>query len=159
MANSITGFSDVVTKTVISSVDFNTKINGIVSGSAIWQKYTVDYTDINTTTAAFTATLYNLDPKESALAYTVKHSTAFAGGSVSTITVSIGIAGENDKHASEFDVRQSVADTTFDLTNVNLIESFANTTTIYAKFTAAGANLDSLTAGSLDVWVLKNLLP
>jgi hypothetical protein len=93
------------------------------------------------------------------LAYTIKHSVAFAGTSISTITASVGISGDTTKHVDNFDVRQSVADSTFNVVGLNLIESFANTTTIYAKFTAAGANLDSLTAGSVDIWVLKNLLP
>jgi len=159
MSNSITGFNTFVTKTIIASVPMNNNFEKITTFAPFWQKHTIAYTDINTTTATFTATLYQLDPKEYVLGYTVKHSTAFAGGSVSTITVALGIAGNNDKHTTDFDVRQAVGDGVLDNTSLNLIESFANTTTIYARFTSSGANLDSLTAGSVDVWVLKNKLP
>ena len=154
MANSITTHTTFTTKTVISSADMNTNFVNVISGAPFWQKYTVTYTDINTTTAAHTATLYNLDPMESILAVAIKHSIAFAGTSISTITASIGIASAGTKHVDNFDVRQSVGDSVSDNISLNLIESFASTTPVYATFTAAGANLDSLTAGSVDVWIL-----
>jgi len=159
MANSITTHTTFTTKTVISSAAMNTNFINVISGAPFWQKYTVDFSDVNTTTASHTATVYSLDPKEHILSYTVKHNTAFVGGSISDVKVSLGIAGDNTKHAYDFDVNQAVGDTVFNQTDLNLIESFANTTTIYAKFSTTGANLDSLTAGSVDIWVLKNLLP
>lgn len=159
MANSITGNTAFVSGTQVRSAPVNTNFSNLTTYSAMWQKYTVAYTDINSAAAAVTATLYQLDPKESVIACALKHSTAFAGGSVSTITASIGIAGDNTKHIDNFDVGQAVTTTAFENSSLNLIESFASTITIYATFTASGANLDSLTAGDLEVWVLKNLLP
>lgn len=159
MANSISGNTTFVAGTNILSSPMNTNFTNLTQYSAMWQKYNVAYTDINNASAATTITLYNLDPKESVIACAIKHSTAFAGGSISTITGSVGIAGNNIKHIDNFDVGAAVSAGAFDFVNLNLIESFSATTPIYAVFTAAGANLDSLTAGDLDVWVLKNLLP
>lgn len=159
MSNSITGITTFSTGTVIKSVPMNTNFTNIITTSEVWNKYTVAYTDINTTSAAFTATVFQLDPNEYINGYTVKHNTAFVGTAITTITVALGIAGDNTKHTDDFDVGQGVTDTAFDFTGLNLIESFANTTAVYARFTAAGANLDSLTAGSVDIWVLKSKLP
>src|ERR1700704_3236752 len=43
----------------------------------------------------------------------IKHSTAFAGPSISAYSISVGIAGSNAKYASAFDVLQAVASSAF----------------------------------------------
>ena len=159
MSNTLTGLQRFNPQTLIRSARHNTNFALLKNRAPLWQKFSIGFASINTTTAAFTATLFNLEPLESIIGYIVKHSAAFAGGSVTAVDLAIGIAGDNLKHIDSFDVFQGATDTAFQTMNIIEMESFVNTTTVFARFTSTGSNLDSITAGNLDVYVLKNTLP
>lgn len=86
----------------------------------------------------------------------IKHSTAFAGTSITAVTLSVGIAGTVAKYASAFDVFQAVSGTAFQLSNTFGAESMTATTQMTATMTSTGANLSSLTAGTVDIWALMS---
>jgi hypothetical protein len=71
MANSISGFNTFVAGTEIQSSPMNSNFTDLIQGAPVWQKYTVAYTNVNTAAAAYTATLYQLDPKECILAWPI----------------------------------------------------------------------------------------
>jgi len=159
MANTLSSKNTFTALTLIQSAQVNSNFTNVINAAPIWNKVTFASTAINTASGAFTVTAFNLDPLEFVVGYVVKHSTAFSGGSVTGLNLSLGIAGNNTKHVNSFDVFQGVTTTAFLSQNLNDMESFSATTTVFAKFTSTGSNLDSLTAGSVDIWLLKNLLP
>ena len=159
MANTLSSKNVFAPNTIILSAKVNANFDNLIAAAPVWQKVTFAYTDINTASGSFTATAFTLDPLEYVSSYVIKHSTAFTGGSVTGIDLALGITSNNTKHVSSFDIFQGVTTTAFLSQGVNDMESFASTVTVFAKFTSTGSNLDSLTAGSVDIWLQKNLLP
>ena len=124
-----------------------------------WVKYTIDFDDDGLDVAAVSAAvdLFSLDAGGVIMAVKQKHSEAFAGGSITDLDVEVGISGTVDKYCGSFDVDQAVADGTFILNTIehaNDTSADAGGVMIQTAWTAVGDNLDALTAGSLDVWVL-----
>ena len=156
MANTLSGFSTFSPGTVISSSDMNTNLSGLKNGPT-WHKYTVAYTDINAATITNDAVLVTLTSDEIVHNVYVKHSTAFAGGSISNIAAKVGTSATTDRYTTDFDIDQTVADSAYQLTSVLLKEN--TTTALILTVSATGANLDSLTAGEIDVYIQKSVLP
>lgn len=131
-----------------STTDFDTQW---VSVSTLL-KASKSYTDFQT--AATTVAITAVTLAEAALLKSVvlKHSTAFAGTSITAVTVSVGVSGDAGKFINEFDVLQATGDTVFEMDMVNYIGSFGSTTDILITMTAVGANLSALTAGALDIF-------
>jgi len=157
MANTATGWTTFVTKTIISSSAMNTNLASLKENGPLWQKYTIAYTDINTASSSFTGTLYNLDPKEIPEIIIAKHSTAFVGGSISK--VDIQVASGTYQGMGQFNMFQTVAESAYNIESNPVVPSFSATTVVYYTVSSTGANLDSLTAGTIDIWVKKALLP
>jgi hypothetical protein len=84
---------------------------------------------------------------------TIKHSTSFTGGGVATALISVGIASDLDKYQADFDVFQATGNTVFDHTESGFIENMGSATSIRVNLTVTGANIDQLTAGSVDIWI------
>lgn len=83
----------------------------------------------------------------------IKHSTAFAGGSISALTVSVGKTGSVTYFTSTQDIFAAVADTTLletalfkhgQLTALDLIATFTPTGDTVAACTAGVVNIDIL---------------
>ncbi len=87
----------------------------------------------------------------------IKHSTTFAGASISALTISVGIAGTNDKYASAFDCLQAVSGTAFETSDGLYSESHTATAAITVTAVSTGANLSALSAGVVDVWCLLSV--
>lgn len=118
-----------------------------------WTKVTKTYSDLATAATTNTITLATLPAGGVVHAVKVKHSTAFAGGSITSYTVAVGITGDTDKYALAYDVFQAVGASTYQLSSVLGGESHTATTDL--KLTAtASHDLDTATAGSVDVWLL-----
>lgn len=133
----------------------NITIEDYTTTSTLLDKYTVDYTDIQTAATTNTATLLSLPAKTLIEFVIIKHSTAFAGGSISALTVDVGDATDADELIAAFDVVQAVAEGASQITSAPYIGAFASATNIVATFTATGDNLDQLTQGSVDIWIKK----
>lgn len=123
--------------------------------SPVWRKYTVTYADLAAAALTATKTLFQLPPAGVIHATKIKHSVQFAGGAISSYTISVGISGTPAKYGSAYQVgTTTVGDTAFNLTvNVNTETHGANTA-IIATATSVGANTNAATAGSADIWVL-----
>lgn len=131
----------------------NVTLEDFAATSTLLSKYTVDYSDIAAAATTDTETLVSL-PQKTIIEYIViKHSTAFAGGSVSALTVDVGDSADADRFISAFDVMQTVGEAASETVSVIYIGAFASATNIILTATATGDNLDQLTAGSVDVWI------
>lgn len=129
------------------------------AASGVWQKITITHTQLQTAALTNTIELVSLAAKTVVESIVIKHSTAFAGTSITDYKVKIGITGELDRYLGNFDVDQTVSGTAFDCVNLQEIPSFSTTTSVKITATSVGANLSSSTAGSVDVWVKTSTLP
>lgn len=130
---------------------------GLATGQ--WKKFTVTHTQLQAAALTNDIELYSLPAMNVISGVAIKHSVAFAGTGITDYKVSVGIAGDLDKYALQFDVDQAVSATTFDITNVVGVENFSSATSIRIAGTAVGANLDQSTAGSVDIWLKIGALP
>ncbi len=132
------------------------KITGL--GIPSWVKYTLSYSDFSTAGTSNSITLHSLIAKQVVHAIIIKHTTAFSGGSISSYKVKVGVSGNTNKYATEFDVFQTVTDTTGETYMLLKMEDFGGAVNLLATATASH-NLDTATAGSVDIWVFKTTLP
>lgn len=108
------------------------------------------YTSFQTAALTTTVTARTLAANRTLFAVIIKHSTVFAGGAISALTLSVGIAGDTTKFINSFNVMQAVSDSAQDS---NLTVYFpATATPLIITATAVGANLDALTAGSVTLY-------
>ena len=89
----------------------------------------------------------------------IKHTTAFSGGSLSALTLSVGIIGDLTKYAAAFDVFQATGDAVFAFNELPSMEDFGAPTSIRVEATATSDTLDNVGTGSADIWVLTSELP
>lgn len=115
------------------------------------------FSKFQTAATTIALNLYSLPAGAVVHAHKIKHSTAFAGTSVTAVTLSVGISGTAAKYAPAFDVFQTVSGTATQLSTTAGTESDSAATQITATMTATGANLSALTAGQVDVWALLSL--
>lgn len=114
----------------------------------------LSYTTFQTAALTKTNTLFSLPAGGIIHQVKVKHSTAFAGGAIASLVLSVGKSGTADKYASDFDVMQAVSATAFELSNALGTESHTAAADITITATSTVANLSALTAGVVDVWAL-----
>lgn len=127
--------------------------NGFSFGNEqIMQSVQVPYTALRTSGSTNQVLLFSL-PASSVLQFmAIKHSTAFAGTSITDVTAQLGISSNFSLFIPAFDIFQSVGDQVFDNFSSSYIGSFANTTGIYLQATSSGANLSALTQGLVNVY-------
>lgn len=123
-----------------------------------WIKVTKTYSDLSAASTTNDVELFSLPAAGIVHMVRIKHSTAFAGGSISAYTVSVGITGNLAKYASAFDVFQAVADTTLQLSDGPFTEDAGSATSVRLAATSTSDNLDQATAGSVDVHALVSAL-
>lgn len=127
-----------------------------------WTKYTVTYTDMSFAGLTNDITLFTLPLKTLIHKVIIKQSTAFAGSTIASYTLSVGIVGTLAKYIAAYDVFAAVAATTFGVaaTTINAQpENFTAGVAIRVAAIAVGANLSAATAGAADIWVETSLLP
>lgn len=134
---------------------------GTIDPSPTWVKVgaALSYTTFQAAATSKSNTLFSLLAAGIVSGIYIKHSQAFAGPALATVTMEIGIAGTTTKYAAAFDVMQAVSGTAFGLTSVSGTESYAAETNILITARSTGANLSVLTAGVVDVWALLSKLP
>jgi len=140
-----------------SSLDASLISKGI--GVGVWIKYTVTHTALQAAALTNNIELFSLPTKGVIKNVIIKHTTAFAGTSITAYTVSVGIAASLAKYASAFDVFQATGAAVGQTSSVADFESFTGATSIKIAATSVGANLSASTAGSVEVYVLWNVLP
>lgn len=159
MANTLSGFTTFTARTLIQSSQVNTNFNELKQHTPVWHVYTLTASDFSFAGNTNTGTLFNADPKEIIHGYYAKHSTAFSGGTVSGVTVSLGISTARSKYISAFDVFQTVSSGASFLSSDFDMLSFDATTAVTWMAVASGSTLDSLSAGVLELYILKSNLP
>lgn len=110
-------------------------------------------TDFNAAATTNDVTVLSLPAGHKVRGVTIKHSEAFAGGSISAYTVSVGISGNVTKYAGAFNVFQAPGATVFQDSNTNGIESFGAAVNLIARATSTGGNLSTATAGVVDIYI------
>jgi hypothetical protein len=123
-----------------------------------WNKFTINYLDI--AAAATTNTLVALTLPAAGVIHNIvlKHNAAFTGGSVSALTVDLGISGDTGRYINDYDIFIASSDTLFEALSLVEVFNFGATQDIDLVFNSTGDNLDQLTAGSLDVFFLLSSL-
>ena len=119
-----------------------------------WDKISVSAADLASEGGASTTSTLGLPAGSVIHAVKIKHSAAFAGGSLSALTVQVGNVGDPDKYAAPFNLMQAPGADVLAVNNTIGVD-----TNVYATFTATGDTLDHLTNGAVDVWVLTSLPP
>lgn len=115
------------------------------------EKITKTYAALTSAATTQTLTLKALPARSKLLGATVKHSTAFSGGSINSMTASVGSsAGTATRYCSAFDVYQAAGATAFQ----DCDTGYKGATTmaaddVTATFTS-NANVNTATAGSVD---------
>lgn len=158
MSNTITGFTAFQPLTTISSSEMNTNQQLLKDHSPLWHEFGLSFTDFQTAGNTNTGTLFNADPKEVIQGYCIKHGTSFEGGSITSTTFRLGLSTDTDRYIAGFDIGQTVSAAALFISNDSDIPSFAVTTAVQWVAESGGSTLDSLTAGTLTVWVLKSIL-
>jgi hypothetical protein len=89
----------------------------------------------------------------------IKHTVPFTGGGITAYTIKAGVTGTLDKYATAFNVFQSTSSTTAQMSSSGYVENFSSATSVRIAAVATGGNLNTATAGSVDVWVQTTTLP
>lgn len=133
---------------------------GLKPSAAVWTKYIIPYTSF--TAAALTQTIefFILPAKGVIEAVMLKSTTAFSGPSLTAYAALIGIAGDTGKYSNSYDVFAAVNAANYQsFTASHSVEDFVAATSIKITATSVGANLNTVTAGALEVYVKWLTLP
>lgn len=123
------------------------------SGSLIIESQELSFSDFSAAATQSDVEAFALSNKL-ILSIILKHNTAFSGGSVTALTLDVGVTGELDRFFSGFDAFQAIGNDKF--LAVNLTEPiFGGPTSIRVRANATGANLDQLTAGALTCYLVS----
>ena len=119
-----------------------------------------DYTDFNGTAALVKSNnLFSLLPSMTIEAIVIKTSIAFVGAGITSLDMSVGIAGDLARYCSRYNVLAAVTGINFGSGDLFFLEDFVGATQVLLSAVAVGANLTALTAGHGCVWVKGSLLP
>jgi hypothetical protein len=121
------------------------------AGSA-WTKITIAYTDFTAAATTQTINLFTLASGAAVTGIFMEPKTAFAGTGITAYTVSVGLSGDNQKYAENYDVFTAVGATRFGNFDGHRVESVGGTTQITITAISTGGNLNAGSAGSVDVY-------
>ena len=125
-------------------------------GFPTWSKHTFTFAELAAAATTNDVELFSLAAGGVVHAVRIKQSVAFAGGTISAYTLSVGIGGDLAKYASAFDVFQAVGATVFQLSDGPFSENADAATSVRLAAIATGDDLDNASAGSVDVDVLTS---
>ncbi len=129
------------------------------NGSGTWTNlgvtaYPVTHTDLDSGSMTNSITLFSLPAATILDKVVIKHSASF---DIAGYTLSVGVAGNDTKYASAFDVFQSPGATVFQLSNSANIEDFVSPINITITATASAA-LNTASTGSATIYVITKPL-
>ena len=104
--------------------------------------------------------IFNLPAKGIIEKVVLKHSAAFTGAGIVTVTAEVGPVTDSDKYQQPIDVLQSSSDIRYGLTESKKgFESWSTAKDIFLRLTSTGATLDNLATGAIEVYVFYRVLP
>jgi hypothetical protein len=128
-------------------------------GGATWKTYLLSFGALQIAGLTQTGTLFSADPKEIIHGYFIKASTAFAGTSITALTLKLGVSGSLNKYIDSFDLVSAVTTTNYFLSQDFDMPSFNATTSIQWTAEGVGGNLSNLNAGQVTINVLTSYMP
>jgi hypothetical protein len=128
-------------------------IQHAVGATARWIKVgrALTYSDFAASSQTDTLQLFLLPQRAFIEAVAISPTVPFFGGNVSAVSLAIGVRGNSSKYAQPYNVAAVTAVSYQQPTTIGP-ESLTRGTVIYVTAAAAGASLDQLTAGQVDVW-------
>lgn len=139
-----------------------TDFHSVSAASPGWTKFTIAHTALQTSSLTNNIEIVSLPALTVVHLVAIKHSTAFAGTSITAYTIGVGIAGSSDtleKFMPAFDVFTTAAEAEKDISGAPDWAAHGSSTSIRASAISVGANLDQSTSGSVDIWLLTSTLP
>jgi hypothetical protein len=124
------------------------------------QKITIASSSLTAAATTQAITLLTLPDNAEVRAVRIKPAIAFAAPSLTAMTVSVGAAGAGNEtvYSPAFDIRQAVGNTV--LWSDGGARAYSSVShAVVATFASTGANLNTLTGGSVDIWVTYRVLP
>lgn len=127
-------------------------------------RFTITYKDLQLTSGSGAKSITIADQNNPTNSFTlpagskimgvvVKQSVAFSGGSLSAMTVSLGVSGATTRFTSAYDIFAAVADTTLQETAMFKSGQGSTISALLATFTPTGDTCASCTAGSVDITI------
>jgi len=113
-------------------------------------KATLTYQDFGDPALSQAVVAHTITSEKTLIALLIKHSIAFSGGSISALKLSVGIAGDPTKFINQFDVFQAVDPAAQD--GAVLMYFPAVNTDVIVTAEATGGNLNTMVAGSVDIY-------
>jgi hypothetical protein len=132
---------------------------GLTGPTATWQKFTVPFGEFSSGSTTQRVTVISLPAQQFIGAIAAKVSVAFSASGLSalSLTVQVVVSGTPAPILGTLNGLVAATSTSADV-GTHLL-NFSTTTDIAVLGTATGANLNTLSTGELDLWLLLSLLP
>ena len=120
-----------------------------------WRKFTVAESDLTDADGSEDITLVALTQYEKVIGLSIKHSARFTGGTLSAMTVSVGVSGSETYYSGGVhDIFQATGDAVkLDVTGFGSPTMASAGHTVIAQFLSTGDDVADATAGSVDIWI------
>ena len=138
------------------------KLNGVPAAAIpFWQKVTVGFASLTAAALTQTINLVTTAARTKVCGVSIKTTTAFSGGTIASLTVSVGdAAGTGLDYAPAFTVFSASSNTNYqDTIPATVASKTSAASTITALFTSTVGNLNDATAGSVDIDVCTAVIP
>lgn len=122
---------------------------------ARWRRYQLTHADFAQAATTHDIELFQLGAGEVIHGVMMKHLASFDAGT--SYTISVGVASDLNKYASDFDVDQAPGATVYQASQSLSPENFTASTSIRVRATADD-NLSTASAGEVLIWVLVSQL-
>ena len=122
--------------------------------SPTWQEYTINYTDFTAAAMVENIELANLPADTVIHGVQIKPTTSFGGGGISGYDLSVGLAGDFERFASDFDVTTAVTATNHQDSLVYDTPDTVSSVSVRIRATSTGVNLNNATGGVARVRLL-----
>lgn len=135
--------------------------SGISTAVQNWQKVTVGFAQLTTAGLTQTINLITTAARTKVCGVSIKTTAAFSGGLIASLTVSVGdAAGTGLDYAPAFTVFSAPSNTNYqDTVPATVASKTSAASTITALFTSTIGNLNTATAGSVDIDVCTAVIP
>lgn len=123
-------------------------------------KYTRSYTDFSFGGTGTGIILTSLPAKRAIVGAVIRPTVSFAGPGITNVTIGLGWSSTATNFASPYSVSQAIFDNTSQESFGSFyIGDFVAAWPVYARAVSTGGNLNTLTAGTVDIYLFTIDLP